>query len=513
MKKLFGLILIFVMVFSINIIARADDVEPLTITLTPDKSCINAGETITIEYSVTGGSGSYKTINYRWQTDSGGSTIYGSYVYVSGPNGIISYTPETGTKTKLWFYVQDSEGRSEGKFSEEIEIQGFDIVEPITITLTPDKSSINAGETITIEYSVTGGSGSYKTINYRWQTDSGGSTIYGSYVYVSGPNGIISYTPETGTKTKLWFYVQDSEGRSEGKFSEEIIINPIVIVLAPYPSVVYSGETVMIEPSINNGAEDTFSFLSSDTSVLTVDNSGLVSGVSPGQASVLIKAEGLNLTKTIDFSVVPFDSPEITATIGNPVRTTHYGASGKTEELSFTAEVTGGFAPYSYHYYLYRDGVMAAETETDTVVFKTSGDVITANGTYTAKVVVRDTAWQTTVAWSSGFYRQAAGSATVGTFGMAQPDFIIPQGTKVIGEEAFEGTKASVVKISDGCEQIGTRAFANSSISQVYIPPSCSISDDAFAGCGFLNIFGTKGSEAERFAIRNHERCRFIEVN
>ena len=51
-------------------------------------------------------------------------------------------------------------------------------------------------------------------------------------------------------------------------------------------------------------------------------------------------------------------------------------------------------------------------------------------------------------------------------------EFILPSGTITIDAEAFAGIKAKSVRLSDNCQTIGERAFAESELEKIYIPAS-----------------------------------------
>ena len=81
-----------------------------------------------------------------------------------------------------------------------------------------------------------------------------------------------------------------------------------------------------------------------------------------------------------------------------------------------------------------------------------------------------------------------------------EPDFVLPAAVQTIGESAFEGASMSVVYIPDSCTGIGSFAFKDcSSLSQIRVPAGCTISENAFDGCGNVFIFGTPGSSAEEY--------------
>ena len=62
--------------------------------------------------------------------------------------------------------------------------------------------------------------------------------------------------------------------------------------------------------------------------------------------------------------------------------------------------------------------------------------------------------------------------------------FHLPEQTKTIDSEAFEGTAGRLVRIPDGCTAIASRAFAGMDLLEVVIPASVvSIAADAFENC------------------------------
>ena len=87
----------------------------------------------------------------------------------------------------------------------------------------------------------------------------------------------------------------------------------------------------------------------------------------------------------------------------------------------------------------------------------------------------------------------------------ADVGFTLPASLISIEEEAFAGTRAERVEISENVVSIGPRAFADSeSLRELVIPGTVrSIDDTALAGCTNVAVYGESGSEAERFAEEN----------
>ena len=82
-------------------------------------------------------------------------------------------------------------------------------------------------------------------------------------------------------------------------------------------------------------------------------------------------------------------------------------------------------------------------------------------------------------------------------------DGVLPAGLRTVEEEALAGTAFRAVRIPDGAETIGAKAFAGSpDLEYVYIPASVTaIAADAFDGVpAGLTVIGRLGSAAEAFA-------------
>ena len=106
---------------------------------------------------------------------------------------------------------------------------------------------------------------------------------------------------------------------------------------------------------------------------------------------------------------------------------------------------------------------------------------------------------------------------TISSGGSAdQQNFTLPEEIESIAPGTFEGIAARIVIIPDGCESIGSRAFANCrNLTQVYIPASVKsdedIAADAFAGCGHLYLYGVPGGAAQAYCNNSeHANCTFV---
>ena len=85
---------------------------------------------------------------------------------------------------------------------------------------------------------------------------------------------------------------------------------------------------------------------------------------------------------------------------------------------------------------------------------------------------------------------------------VSQKIYVLPDSLVQIEEEAFSGSPVEIVRLSDHCQSIGARAFANcASLARIEIPESVtSIAGDAFDGCSQLTIVCVQGSAGHIYA-------------
>ena len=98
-----------------------------------------------------------------------------------------------------------------------------------------------------------------------------------------------------------------------------------------------------------------------------------------------------------------------------------------------------------------------------------------------------------------------AGAARAGTLTFPAP-------VRSIGEEAFCGDRLlDTVVLPEGVEEIGARAFADSSLTLIRLPASLTdVAGDAFSGCTDLTAEVYEGSPAHEACVRMGIPFRFI---
>lgn len=93
-----------------------------------------------------------------------------------------------------------------------------------------------------------------------------------------------------------------------------------------------------------------------------------------------------------------------------------------------------------------------------------------------------------------------------GIAALAEGVLRMPAALKIIDEEAFYGsTSIDKVTLPEGITEIRSKAFANSTLSEINLPDSLTfIADDAFDGPDKVTITANPGTEAYDWALRNH---------
>src|SRR5213078_3951963 len=131
-----------------------------------------------------------------------------------------------------------------------------------------------------------------------------------------------------------------SEGKS-GTSSISVTNVPVATVDVTPPSAsVQAGQTVQLTgtPKDANGAPlsgRTVTWSTSNTSVATVSNSGLVSGVTPGSATITATSEGKSGTSSITVTNVPVATVDVSPPSASV-------QAGQTVQLTATPRDAGG---------------------------------------------------------------------------------------------------------------------------------------------------------------------------
>jgi len=233
-----------------------------------------------------------------------------------------------------------------------------------------------------------------------------------------------------------------------------------------------TGAQLSVQNILPAGATGSFSYESSDTSVCTVSNSGLISALKPGDATVTVAADS-GVTRTCAVHVCY----PVTAIGFEPAALELL--TGTTAQL--TANVTA------------RDQSFVNKL----VSFSSSDEsMLTVDESGRVTAAAPGTAVVTAIADS--------GVSAECTVTVRNPEVILlPADLTAIEAEAFVNVDAEKIVIPDGCVSIGSRAFADCGrLCLIEIPGTVTeIAADAFENCSGLTISAPSGSPAEAFAL------------
>ena len=200
------------------------------------------------------------------------------------------------------------------------------------------------------------------------------------------------------------------------------------------------------------GAETTFTWSSTDTAIATVSTDGLVTTKKPGDVVISVDSDnGLHRECLVHacypVTEIAFTEAETSAHTGFP--------------FQLTANVT----------------MRTQNCVNHLVTFTSSDETIATVGENGLVTPLKAGIVTITATADSG----VSASCIVTVKGTT----VLPARLKTIEEEAFSGAAFEAVIIPDGCESIGSRAFANCpNLVYVRIPASVMyIAEDAFEGC------------------------------
>ena len=360
---------------------------PITISsVTADKTTANVGDSITWTTTATGGTG---TLQYSFDVYKDGAVIsrgsYGTantYTYKATEAG--SYTVEA--------FVKDGTGTAVSKTSTAVTVTKA--VTPITISsITADKTSAVAGESITWTAEATGGSG---TLKYCFYVYKDGQTVQkGSY----GTAKTYTYTATEAGSYSVKVFVKDGVGTAASKMSAAVTVTataPITISsitankntanvgdtitwtasatggtgTLKYCFYVYNGSTTVYKGSYGTGKTVSYTATAAGTysvKVFVKDGAGASTTLVGGE--VTVTAPG-----PVELTVTSLKANKTTANVG--------------DTITWTASASGGSGTLKYCFYVYKDGQTVQKGAYGTA--KTYTYTPTAAGTYTVKVFVKD---------------------------------------------------------------------------------------------------------------------------
>ena len=237
-------------------------VHGVKIVLEVDKEEVAIGEELTVHYQVSGGSGVY-SIETQFEI----SVIEPEFRYYSvkqqtwtANEGTTSYAPTSGNAIGFSILVKDMETNvtyfgNTGSYIPIVGTSSEQTENDININVTFNAMEINAGEELTAEYEITGGSGEYTYLDFTWHEAKQNS---GSGTPVRDPSstgkGKTIFVPRIDGIAYISIAVQDSVGNIKEYVSEKVVVHGVKIVLEVDKEEVAIGEELTVHYQVSGGS-------------------------------------------------------------------------------------------------------------------------------------------------------------------------------------------------------------------------------------------------------------------
>jgi uncharacterized protein YjdB len=396
------LVLLIALLIGYAIPAHSEAVDPLTASVSLDKTTVAVGENVTATWTISGGVAPY-SVYYSCRVQSGGSTIsIKSGTAASGVNSV-SFTPTLGETCDIYISVSDADDRNKGAYSSRIPVYIY----ATGIELNTAAVTLDIGKQTQLTPTISPSSGTLKTVT--WSTnDSSVATVDVSGLVTAVGEGKATITAST---------VDGSGLRADCV----VTVNPPI----PVESVKISGSSsplavggrLQLTASVlpENATYKNITWTTDKPGVATVQD-GLVTGVSKGTAVITATAPS---GAKADWNVtVSSTASRLRAFAHDPGLTAAYSRWC----LYFKVGAQYGTPPYTLDVVVEKDGVQAAKT---TLTASGSTDLtftgILSTAVYTMKVTATDAAGRTDSASSSVNVYVGGGNLNVTTLSETKP--------------------------------------------------------------------------------------------
>ena len=203
-----------------------------SVEIKTDKLSIRAGDTLKASFVVKEADRLEYTI-YGYEKYADGVPSGEAKMLATGPDEEISYrvNADDGACLEIWVRVyQDSPDGSSVYWSEYQTIPiTAESTDAISVALTPDVSSVRRGGSVSFSYAVSGGSGSYASIQCNgYSSVPGGKSWYVlEKKTLTDTSGTVTYDDVTGEEIWVTFTVTDQRGFEYSADSAHVPINNI----------------------------------------------------------------------------------------------------------------------------------------------------------------------------------------------------------------------------------------------------------------------------------------------
>ena len=95
---------------------------------------------------------------------------------------------------------------------------------PMLLRIVVRPKNVHAGEAVAAAYAFIGGSGEYRSANYRWDYSLDDTWVTGETLPLESNAGILTFHHTVGSKIRLYIEFEDTEGRKKSGYSDEVVV-------------------------------------------------------------------------------------------------------------------------------------------------------------------------------------------------------------------------------------------------------------------------------------------------
>ena len=280
-------------------------VNATAITLSQNNASLHVGETVTLTATVTPDNTTNKAVTWKSSNTSVATVENGKITAVALGEATITATTADGTNLSASCKVT---------------------VEPTkvtSITLSQNTASLHVGESVTLTATVKPDDATDKTVTWKSSNDAVATVDNGKVTAVALGEATITATTADGTNLTA---------------TCAITVNPIKaasITLSQTTAELFPGDKITLTATVlpENATDKRVTWMSSNSSIATVSEEGIVTAVAVGETTITAKtADGTNLTATCAVKVNPIKVSSITL---SQTTATLY----PTDQLQLTATV------------------------------------------------------------------------------------------------------------------------------------------------------------------------------